>query len=92
MDNKENLTCDLNLNTYSKCFERHQIRNVGKLKNANGKFSKLQPMIDKLQKNIIKNREDSKKNAELSIKLSKMSKGEEVENDPAVCKKYPSQC
>ncbi len=92
MNNREYFTCDLNLNTYAKCFERHQARNVGKLKTANNGFSKLQPIIDKLKKNAVANMKNSKKNGELSGKLQDMAKGEAVENDPSVCEKYPSQC
>jgi len=92
MVNKEPFTCDINMNTYEKCFQRHQIRNKGKMKTAETGFSKLQPMYDKLQKLIIVNREKSKKNYELAEKLGKIAKGEAVGNDPAVCKKYPSQC
>ena len=92
MDNREYFTCDLNLNTYEKCFERHQARNAGKLKTANSGFSKLQPILDKLKKKAVENIEKSKKNKETSIKLQNMSKGEAVENDPAVCEKYPDQC
>jgi len=92
MVNKEHFTCDINMNTYEKCFQRHQIRNKGKMKTAETGFSKLQPMYDKLQKLIIVNREKSKKNSELAEKLGKIAKGKAVGNDPAVCKKYPSQC
>ena len=90
--NKEAFTCEVDMNTYEKCFERHQIRNKGKMRTAEKNFSKLQPMYDKLQKLIIVNRKKGKNNYELAKKLSQMAKGEAVGNDPAVCKKYPSQC
>ena len=92
MVNKEHFTCDVNMNTYEKCFERHQIRNKGKMRTAETGFSKLQPMYDKLQKLVIVNREKSKKNLELAEKLGKIAKGKHVNPDPGICKKYPSQC
>ena len=90
--NKEAFTCEVDMNTYEKCFERHQIRNKGKMRTAEKGFSKLQPMYDKLQKLIIANRKKSKNNFELAEKLGKIAKGKHANPDPAVCKKYPSQC
>jgi len=92
MINKEYFTCDINMNSYEKCFERHQIRNKGKMRTAEKDFSKLQPMYDKLQKLIIVNRQKSKKNFEIAGKLSDAAKGKAVGHDPAICKKYPSEC
>lgn len=92
MVNKEYFTCDVNMNTYEKCFERHQIRNKGKMRTAEKNFSKLQPMYDKLQKLIIANRESNNKTSNQIRKVEQIAKGDTAQADPAVCKKYPDAC
>jgi hypothetical protein len=80
------------MNTYEKCFERHQIRNKGKMRTAEKNFSKLQPMYDKLQKLIIINRESNNKTSDQIKKLTTIAKGDGVAPDPAVCKQHPDAC
>ena len=92
MVNKEYFTCDINMNTYEKCFERHQIRNKGKMRTAEKNFSKLQPMYDKLQKLIIINRESNNKTSDQIKKAETIAKGGGVAPDPAVCKQHPEAC
>lgn len=92
MVNKEYFTCDINMNTYEKCFERHQIRNKGKMRTAEKNFSKLQPMYDKLQKLIIANRESNNKTSNQLQKIEQIAKEGAAEPDPALCKKHPEAC
>lgn len=92
MVNKEYFTCDVNMNTYEKCFERHQIRNKGKMRTAEKNFSKLQPMYDKLQKLIIANRQSNHKTSNQLKKIEQIAKGGAAEPDPELCKKHPEAC
>ena len=82
---------DMNVNDEVKCFDRHQKRNKN---NLNRVFKDINSFKGdnkktKILKDLLKKQ---KENEEGIAGLLKVAKGDNVEQDPKVCDKYPESC
>ena len=82
---------DMNMNHELKCFDRHQKRNDNNLKRVTSNSISIKS--DDKRKKILNDLINDQKKSETQIDgLLKVAKGDNVEQDPKACDKYPESC